>query len=362
MSDKTIILYFVLFFFLQTILKAQDVAVMSLTETKHHFGSIKESNGPVNYNFVFRNTGKAPLVIQDVSVSCGCTTPEYTTDSIMPAQIGFIKVEYDPFNRPGPFNKSLTITTNAEPSVIVLFIEGNVIPEMKNLAKEFPLAIGNLRFKSHNINMGNISTKELIVKNIEVYNAGSEPVKFQNKFDAPPYIKFNFNPMLIPPGELGTIRVMYDVKFKNDLGYANDNVVLYTDEEMDDRKSLNVIAVIEEYFPEVTLSQLAETPRLRFEKVIHDFGIISKREISSTQFIFANNGKQDLHIRKITSNCNCVKAQSDSEVIKPGQSSSISITFDPSSRSGFEQKVITVFSNDPVGKTQKITVKATIKD
>lgn len=357
-----VVVVFILSFCFHYILAAQEVAVMTLTETKHNFGAIKESDGPVNYNFVFRNTGNAPLIIEDVTVSCGCTTPEYSTDSIMPGQIGFVKVEYDPFNRPGPFNKSLTITTNADPSIIVLFIEGNVVPDMENLIKEFPLAIGKLRFKGSNIFMGNISTKELVIKNVEVYNSGSEPVRFQNKFDAPPYIKFNFNPMIIPPGEVGVIRVLYDVKFKNDLGYANDNVVLYTDEENEDRKSLNIIAVIEEYFPEHTLSELAETPRMLFEKVIHDFGVISKKEVATTQFIFANNGKKDLHIRKIISNCSCITAYADTEVIKPGKSSSINVNLDPSTRGGFEQKVITVFSNDPVGKTQKLTIKATIKE
>ncbi len=340
----------------------QDMPVMSLTETRHNFGSIKENNGIVSHNFVFRNTGKAPLIIQDVSASCGCTTPEYTTDSIMPAQIGFIKVAYDPYNRPGPFNKSLTITTNADPSIMVLFIEGNVVPHSQNRKKEFPVAIGNLSFKSKNIYMGNISTKEMVIKNVEVFNNGSNPIKFLNNFDAPPYIKFNFNPLVVPPGEVGEVRIYYDVKFKNVLGYANDNVVLYTDEENDDRKTLNVISVIEEYFPEYTLSELAETPRIMFEKVIHDFGVISKREAVTTQFVFANNGKKDLHIRKIALNCSCAKAYSDSDVIKPGQSSNITVTFDPSTRGGFEQKVITVFSNDPVGKTQKLTIKATVKD
>jgi hypothetical protein len=331
-------------------------------ETKHNFGLIKEKDGPVTYNFVFRNTGKSTLIINEVNAACGCTTPDWTTDSIMPGQIGYIRVQFDPFNRPGPFNKSLTVNTNAEPSITVLFIEGSVAPDFENPQQEFPVAMGNLRFKSKFVNLGNITNNEMIVKPLEVFNDGKDTITFLSKSLSPPYLKFAFDPPYVAPGETGIIKLLYDVKFKHQLGYSNDNVVLFTDEEENEQKSLNIVAIIEDHFPELTLAELAEEPKLNFEKIIHDFGVINKKQLASTNFIFANNGKKDLKIKKIMTNCNCATAYAERDIIRPGESSNIFVEFDPSRRVGFEQKTITIFSNDPRNKTQTLTLKATIKE
>ena len=57
----------------------------------HEFGPITEGE-IVSYNFKFKNSGKAPLIITQASASCGCTVPEYSKDPIAPGQEGFIKV------------------------------------------------------------------------------------------------------------------------------------------------------------------------------------------------------------------------------------------------------------------------------
>jgi hypothetical protein len=45
-------------------------------ETSFDFGRIPQGK-PVTHNFVITNTGKDPLVIENVQASCGCTTPEF---------------------------------------------------------------------------------------------------------------------------------------------------------------------------------------------------------------------------------------------------------------------------------------------
>lgn len=76
----------------------------------------KESAGTVSTEFTF-NTGKAPLIIQRVRASCGCTTPEYTNEPILPRKTGTIKVTYSTTGRPGVFNKDVTIFTNVPDTV-----------------------------------------------------------------------------------------------------------------------------------------------------------------------------------------------------------------------------------------------------
>ena len=70
------------------------------------YGDIaKNSDG--NRVFVFKNTGKSPLIISSVKGSCGCTVPTKPDKPIMPGETAEIKVKYDT-NRVGPFSKSVT--------------------------------------------------------------------------------------------------------------------------------------------------------------------------------------------------------------------------------------------------------------
>ena len=79
----------------------------------HDFGKIPE--GPVaEYTFEFTNVGKEPLIIQNASASCGCTTPEWPKEPILPGKTGKIKVRYNTQGRGNqPFDKSVYISSNA---------------------------------------------------------------------------------------------------------------------------------------------------------------------------------------------------------------------------------------------------------
>jgi hypothetical protein len=105
----------------------KDGPELTLKEDNHDFGKIQE--GVVaTYEFKFTNTGTKPLLLTEVRASCGCTTPFYPKEPIMPGQSGVIKVAYNSLNRPGVFNKTITIVDNVEGDVKVLFIKGEVTP------------------------------------------------------------------------------------------------------------------------------------------------------------------------------------------------------------------------------------------
>lgn len=93
----------------------------------HDFGELNE--GPLaEHVFEFTNTGKEPLIIQNASASCGCTTPDWPKEPILPGKTGKITVRYTTQGRPGPFTKSVFITSNAskENERKELFIKGVV--------------------------------------------------------------------------------------------------------------------------------------------------------------------------------------------------------------------------------------------
>lgn len=77
--------------------------------------------------FKFTNEGKLPLVLSSVNASCGCTTPSWTREPVLPGEKGEIKVRYDT-NRVGAFSKTITVNSNAVNTPIVLKITGEVKP------------------------------------------------------------------------------------------------------------------------------------------------------------------------------------------------------------------------------------------
>lgn len=109
----------------------QKYAQATFPEKTHDFGIIKEEKGPVSTTFEVVNTGNKPLIIVDVTVSCGCTSREYTKKPIAPGKSGKIKVIYNPAGRPGAFKKDIKVRTNGREKRTTLFIEGTTIPENK---------------------------------------------------------------------------------------------------------------------------------------------------------------------------------------------------------------------------------------
>jgi hypothetical protein len=103
-----------------------EAAVFNWDNTTHDFGKVKQGT-PVTHEFKFTNTGKVPLVITNVQASCGCTTPAWTKEPVMPGGQGFIKATYNAASA-GAFNKTVTVTANIETGFIQLTIKGEVQP------------------------------------------------------------------------------------------------------------------------------------------------------------------------------------------------------------------------------------------
>ncbi len=98
-------------------------------ELVHDFGTIAENGGAVSHEFSFTNTGDAPLMIVNASASCGCTRPDFPKKPIKAGKSDRIKVTFLPAGRPGEFNKTVTIRTNAKKTKkVTLRIKGFVTP------------------------------------------------------------------------------------------------------------------------------------------------------------------------------------------------------------------------------------------
>jgi len=134
---RTIIVSFILLLSAVTISYAQQVdpnnpqasnpngPEISFEKTVHDYGTVvKGSDGTCEFKFT--NTGKEPLILSKPVSSCGCTVPTWPKEPILPGNSDVIKVTYNT-NTIGPINKTVTVSSNAQTSKVMLSIKGKVV-------------------------------------------------------------------------------------------------------------------------------------------------------------------------------------------------------------------------------------------
>jgi hypothetical protein len=340
------------------LLLAQSGPQINFDHEMFDFGVIKEENGAVTHRFSFTNTGNAPLVINKVQTSCGCTTPDWSKEPLPPGEKGFIVARFDPRNRPGQFRKTLRIQSNA-PKNVVLQISGVVQPRPKTVADEFPNKTGNLRSRYRTMHMGRVTTEKEVLKSFELYNDGSAPIIISG-YNAPEYIVLKFEPDTIAPGSKSDMQVIYDTKARGDFGFVADLIQLNTNDTKDSQKKYRIVAVINEYFPPMTPEELDEAPRLSFSTKQLDLGAMNEGTVKKAAITITNTGKRQLDIRRVKTSCGCVVTEMEKDNLKPGESMDITVSFDATGRRGNQIKSITFFSNDPANPTQKVSLLARV--
>jgi hypothetical protein len=126
---KKSIVIMVMMFIASLTIQAQDKPAtpqdsIVFAATTHDYGTIVQSSDG-SCVFAFTNKGKAPIVLNDVKASCGCTVPEWTRTPVAPGEKGSIKVTYNT-NNVGAFTKSITVNSNAINNPVILIIKGTV--------------------------------------------------------------------------------------------------------------------------------------------------------------------------------------------------------------------------------------------
>jgi hypothetical protein len=106
--------------------------VITWEKTTHDFGDIYQGD-KVEQTFYFTNTGTSPLIITNVEVTCGCTTPKgWPRDPVAPGQKGEILIAFNSAGKYGKQNKVVTIISNTSiAEVVQISFTANVL-EKKN--------------------------------------------------------------------------------------------------------------------------------------------------------------------------------------------------------------------------------------
>ncbi|MCA6361937.1 MAG: DUF1573 domain-containing protein [Bacteroidetes bacterium] len=102
-----------------------NAPVMEFRQETIEFGTITQGD-KVTREFVFTNTGKQPLIITEVKVTCGCTDPQYPKTPIAPGKQGTITVTFNSAGKSGIQSKPITIVSNNRDGDVILHLKGEV--------------------------------------------------------------------------------------------------------------------------------------------------------------------------------------------------------------------------------------------
>ncbi|GAB3691147.1 hypothetical protein GCM10027592_08960 [Spirosoma flavus] len=94
----------------------------------YDFGTLTEGD-TVEHDFAFTNTGEFPLIINNITASCGCTTPDWPHEPVAPGKKSSVRVRFNSRGKSGQQNKTITIFANTEPAMTDLQFKAMVNPK-----------------------------------------------------------------------------------------------------------------------------------------------------------------------------------------------------------------------------------------
>lgn len=350
----------VILFFSSSLASAQQgKAKIEFKETSHDYGTFKEESGSQSYTFTFTNKGDVPLILNNVQPSCGCTTPEWIRKPIPPGQEGYIKVSYDPKGRPGKFNKSIQVISNAENATVVLYIKGEVTPREKTLEEIYPMTVGPLRVKSNHIAFTKQTENEVKTDQLELLNNSDKEVTVSVK-QTPAYITANISVPVIKPHDKAILTVSYDASKKKMYGFIMESIYLDINGVQDYNNRIGISTTIEEDFSALSEEDLKNAPVAEFDLKEFDFGDMKQGDKVQHTFNLTNTGKRELIIRKVSSSCGCTAVTPEKTSIAQNESVPLKVEFNSAGKMGRQNKTITVITNDPKNPTTLLRISSNI--
>lgn len=333
-------------------------------KTTYDFGTIKEEGGRVTGKFIFKNIGTEDLTLVRVKPGCGCTAANYTKTPVKPGEEGFIEATYNPYGRPGGFNKVIRVTTN-EPqfedpatSPHNIFIKGSVTKRPPTVYEQTGYTQGNgaVRVKNNTYLVEGLNSEE-ITFTVLIRNFMHKPTTVEPK-SLPQHITIKSTSFgkTLGANQEGEIVFAYNPTLKNEIGNFKERIDLITQDSIQANKIFFLNVNIKEDFSKYTPKQLKEAPIAVYNTEDINFERVAKGNTPSKTFTITNNGKNDLIIRQIKPSSNIFTTKIDKNLIKKGESATITIVMNSRGRKGTHKCTIDVTTNDPVNTVKVIHV------
>lgn len=341
--------------------------VITFEKTQHDFGKINEADGRVTTVFSFKNEGMEPLVLSNVRASCGCTTPKWTREPVEPGQEGQITVTYNPNGRPGRFQKTITVTSNATEATKRLYIKGEVIPKPAKPVNAYPIQMGELSLKSKSAYFGVVKKGQVGVQEIEYANKTDHDITVELALPTKDlYIDGQATLKTLKPNETGKF-ILHLVTMDNDIYGPVESaveVVVNGKAEHSDEYRINLKGEVEEDFSNLSLEQRQQAPIAEIEEPAETWSVGSGATIKK-QIKIQNMGATPLMIRRVYSHDDAIKVVAPKS-IKPGKKGAIKVEYKAMEggkvlEKGDYKRQIVVLTNDPKEPKRTINLRYNVQ-
>ena len=338
--------------------------VLTFEETEHDFGQVNEG-GKISTEFTFKNEGMTPLVLSNVRASCGCTTPIWPKEPIEPGQVGTITVQYNTNGRPGRFQKTVTITSNAKESTTRIYIKGEVLPKQAKPVNKYTVAVGELNMKSMTLDLGTIKKGG---------EAATGELEYTNLTQADHHVElatssadnFMFSQVTladIKPNEVGKFVFMLETQVTKLYGpiEVNAYVVIDGKKVLDDAHKLTIKANIVEDFSNLSTEQKQQAPIIEI-LAEHNVGTIALGKNVKYSLPIKNSGVNALEVHRVyTDDANLV-IKSAPKAIKSGKKGMVSVDIQAKDlKPGNYTRKLVIITNDYQNPIKNIKLNFTVE-
>lgn len=308
----------------------QETLSVEFDAMNWNFGDVEEGGGNVKHVFKFKNISQRPVVVLDVSASCGCTSPSFSRKPVMPGGEGEITVVFDPINRPGRFSKGVSVRLSSNERV-TLNIEGNVIPRQRSVDELYPFDVGEgLRLDSNFHAFSYLGRGESADATVVVYNTSDKDARLELRHTKSSGLLHVELPQVVKAQSLSKIKLSYKIEEgRNRYGMLDDVfAIVVNGKESRTLISTHAIAV-DKYMPIV---DDMSAPSCELSKNFIKFGDVkhgSRVEDSSVELV--NDGEVELVVRAVEWKSDVVTCSLKAgDRLKAGERRKINFTYDSS--------------------------------
>ncbi len=319
-------------------------------KTTHNFGDILLDSGPVSCTFTLSNNGDKPIVIYNISTTCGCTKIEWPREPVRPGRKAEITVTYSNDEGPYPFDKNVTVYLSEVKKPIILKLRGVSNEKQKPLTELYPIHFGPLALKDTSLKCGNLEQGDSKTEAVMIANISDAPITLTfNDTDPQLSIRTSRNP--IPAN--GTAELTYTINADREIWgkhtYRTTPVIngkTYT--ASDGSKTLKVKAFTKENFSGLSDVQKQNGAMPRFETSTFNFGKAKQGDEIHASFTFKNEGKSGFCVHKVDTDA-CCWSHSDIPAASPGETVTFRVHLDTKSLpKGESLTIVTLTTNSPI--------------
>lgn len=324
----------------------------------HSFGQI-EWKHPVTVQYTITNTGDQPLVLTEVEPDCACSVAQWTQNPIAPGAKGTVNVTFDA-KALGHFQKSVAIYSNAEPHLVYLKFNGEVVREIKDFTRTHPYLIGQIRIDKNSLDFPDIQHGEHPVIYIGVVNLSDRPYE-PVLMHLPSYMEMEAKPNVLQKGEKGIITLTLNSEKLTDLGLTQASVYLsrFGGDKVGEENEIPISAILLPDFSEMTDAEKANAPSISLStKDIDLSSILAKKSKARKDITITNTGRAPLQISKLQVFHPAVGANLKKSILQPGESTRLRVTLEKKNIGKKRRHLrLLMITNDPMQPKVEINIK-----